>query len=698
MMLEAFFSPRSVAVVGASAVPGKMGYILLDNIIRGGYKGDIYAVNPKGGEILGYQAYPAITDIPGPVDLAVIVIPAVAIPDAVDQCGEKGVKALLIISAGFRESGPEGARRERDVVARAQKYGMRILGPNVLGLIDTISMLNATFATTMARPGEIAFFSQSGALGSAILDWSHIENLGFSHFVSLGNKADVNEIDLLEAWGNDPHSRVILAYLEGIVDGERFMKVARQVTRKRPVIAIKSGTTAAGTRAISSHTGSLAGSERAYEAAFSQTGIIRAESVQDLFDYSEIFAYQPMLRGNRLAIVTNAGGPGILATDALDKVGLTLARFDKRTIEAMAPALPETANLYNPVDVIGDARSDRYRAALQAVLCDEGVDGVVVLLTPQAMTDVLDIARTVIEIIKAYDKPVVTSFMGGEVVQSAVELFQENHIPTYPFPERAVYAFGAMEQYRLRLERPPQRLSRFTVDKKHVQEIFAKARAESRLNLGEVEARAVIEAYGLHVPAARLAHTPDEAVKLAGEIGYPVVMKIASPDILHKSDIGAVKVGLGKPADVRDAFELIDYRARRHNPNADIWGVLVQQMIVGGKEVIIGMSRDPQFGPLLMFGLGGIYVEVMKDVVFRIAPIDRVEAREMVESIRSFPLLKGVRGEAPADVDAVVETILRISQLVTDFPEIVELDVNPLIVREAGQGATVLDARMILSG
>jgi len=697
-MLEAFFDPRGVAVVGASAVPGKMGYILMDNIIRGGYKGKIFPVNPKGGEILGHQAYPVITDIPDPVDLAVIVIPAAYIPDVVDQCGEKGVKALLIISAGFRESGPEGARREREVIARAAKYGMRILGPNVLGLIDTISMLNATFATTMARPGEIAFFSQSGALGSAILDWSHIENLGFSHFVSLGNKADVNEIDLLQAWGDDPHSRVILAYLEGIVDGEQFIKVARKVTRKRPVIAIKSGTTAAGTRAISSHTGSLAGSERAYEAAFYQTGIIRAESVQDLFDYSEIFAYQPMLRDNRIAIVTNAGGPGILATDALDRVGLKLARFDKRTIEAMAEVLPETANLYNPVDVIGDARSDRYRAALQAVLSDEGVDGVVVMLTPQAMTDVLDIAHTVIEIIKAYDKPVVTSFIGGEVVQPAVELFQKNRIPTYPFPERAVYAFGAMERYRLRLERPPQRLSHFTVDKERVQEVFAKARAESRLNLGEVEARAVIEAYGLRLPEAQLANTPDEAVKLASEMGYPVVMKIASPDILHKSDLGAVKLGLSNAGDVRDAFDLIDYRSRRHNPDADIWGVLVQQMIVGGKEVIIGMSRDPQFGPMLMFGLGGIYVEVMKDVVFRIAPIDRVEACEMVESIRSFPLLKGVRGEAAADVDAVVETILRISQLVTDFPEIVEMDINPLIVHEAGQGATVLDARMILAG
>ncbi len=697
-MLEAFFHPRSVAVIGASTTPGKMGYILMDNIIRGGFKGAIYPINPKGGEILGHQAYPSILQVPGEVDLAVVVIPAQAIPDVVDDCGEKGVKALLIISAGFRETGPEGARRERDVVARARNYGMRILGPNVLGLIDTISSLNATFATTMARPGEIAFFSQSGALGSAILDWSREEGIGFSHFVSLGNKADVNEIDLLQSWGDDPHSRVILAYLEGISDGEAFMRVAREVTRKRPVIAIKSGTTQAGSRAISSHTGSLAGSERAYEAAFNQSGIIRATSVQDLFDYSEIFAYQPMLRGNCIAIVTNAGGPGILATDTLDRVGLTLARFSKETIEAMAPYLPETANLYNPVDVIGDARSDRYRVALEAVLRDPGVDGVVVLLTPQAMTDVEDIAHSVLEIVRSYDKPVVTSFIGGEVVEPAVQLFQESRVPTYPFPERAVMAFGAMEQYRQRLERPPQRLVRFAFQEERIGAVFDKARAEHRLNLGEVEAREVVEACGLRLPQARLAHSPDEAVRLAGEIGYPVVMKIASRDILHKSDIGAVKLGVSNPTDVRDAYELIDYRARRHNPDADIWGVLVQQMITGGKEVIIGMSRDPQFGPLLMFGLGGIYVEVMKDVVFRIAPIDRNEARQMVQSVRSYPLLKGVRGEAPADMDAVIETILRISQLVTECPEIVELDVNPLVVHEAGQGATVLDARIILQG
>jgi len=697
-MLEAFFSPRGVAVIGASSTPGKMGYILMDNIIRGGYEGGIYPINPKGGEILGRTAYASILDVPDEVDLAVFVIPAAYIPDVVDECGKKGVKALLIISAGFRETGPEGARRERDIVARARRYGMRILGPNVLGLIDTISSLNATFATTMARPGEIAFFSQSGALGSAILDWSREEGIGFSHFVSLGNKADVNEVDLLEAWGDDPHSKVILAYLEGIADGEAFMRVARQVTRKRPVIAIKSGTTQAGTRAISSHTGSLAGSERAYEAAFNQSGIIRAESVQDLFDVSEIFAYQPMLRGNRIAIVTNAGGPGILATDALDRVGLTLARFAKETIEAMAPCLPETANLYNPIDVIGDARSDRYRAALQAVLRDAGVDGVVVLLTPQAMTDVEDIADTVLEIAQAYDKPMVTSFIGGEVVEPAVRLFQENRIPTYPFPERAVMALGAMEQQRRRLQRPPQCLVNLPVDQERVEEVFARARQEGRLSLGEVEAREVVEAFGLRLPKAMLAHSPDEAVRLAAEIGYPVVMKIASRDILHKSDIGAVKLGLANPTDVRDAYELIDYRARRHNPDADIWGVLVQQMIVGGKEVIIGMSRDPQFGPLLMFGLGGIYVEVMKDVVFRIAPIDRNEARQMVESIRSYPLLKGVRGEPPTDVDAIIDTILRVSQLVTDFPGIVELDVNPLIVHEAGQGGTVLDARIILQG
>lgn len=697
-MLKAFFNPRSVAVIGASSTPGKMGHILMDNITRYGYQGKVYPVNPKGGETLGLPVYPSVLDIPGEVDLAVVVIPAPYIPDVVDQCGQKGVQALLIISAGFRETGPEGARRERDVVARARKHGMRILGPNCLGLIDTTSSLNATFAAGMPDPGEIAFFSQSGALCAAILDWSKEEGIGFSHFVSLGNKADVTETDLLKAWEDDPHSKVILGYLEGIADGEAFIKVARRVTRKRPVIAIKSGTTQAGTRAISSHTGSLAGSERAYEAAFGQSGIIRAESVQDLFDFSEIFAYQPMLRGNRIAIVTNAGGPGILATDALDRAELALAHFSKQTIEALAAALPETANLYNPVDVIGDARSDRYRAALGAVLRDEGVDGAVILLTPQAMTDVEEIARAVVEISRRFDKPVVTAFMGGSVVEPGQSILQESRFPTYPFPERAVMALGAMERYRRWLERPRQRLSTFEVDRERVREILKHARAEGRLSLGEVEARDVMQAYGLVLPQSKLARSPEEAVRLAAEIGFPVVLKIASPDILHKSDIGAVKLGLSDSTDVRDAYELIEYRSRRHNPDADIWGVLVQQMIVGGKEVIIGMSRDPQFGPLLMFGLGGIYVEVMKDVVFRIAPIDRREAQAMVTGIRSYPLLKGVRGEPPADVDAVIETLLRVSQLVTDFPEVVELDVNPLIVHEAGQGATVLDARMIIRG
>jgi acetyltransferase len=697
-MLKAFFNPRSVAVIGASSTPGKMGNIVLDNITRYGFQGGVYPINPKGGEILGRKVYPSIGDVPGPVDLAVIVIPARFIPEVIDQCGEKGVQALVIISAGFREVGPDGARSERDIVARARKHGMRILGPNCLGLIDTISSLNATFAAGMPDPGEIAFFSQSGALCAAILDWSKEEGIGFSHFVSLGNKADLTEIDLLEEWEDDRHSKVILGYLEGIADGEAFMRIARRVTRKRPVIAIKSGTTQAGTRAISSHTGSLAGSERAYEAAFNQSGIIRADSVQDLFDFSEVFAYQPMLRGNRIAIVTNAGGPGILATDALDRAGLTLARFSKETIEALASALPETANLYNPVDVIGDARSDRYRAALEGVLCDEGVDGVVVLLTPAAMTDIEEVARAVVEISRRFGKPVVTAFMGGEVVEPAELLLQENRVPTYPFPERAVVALGAMERYRRWLETPPQHLSTFSVDRERVREILSNARGEGRLSLGEVEARDAMEAYGLVLPQSELARSPEEAVRLAAEMGYPVVLKVASPDILHKSDLGAVKLGLSSPSDVRDAYELIEYRSRRHNPNADIWGVLVQEMIVGGKEVIIGMSRDPQFGPLLMFGLGGIYVEVMKDVVFRIAPIGRREAQEMVTDVRSYPLLKGVRGEPPADVDAVIDTLLRVSQLVIDFPEIVELDVNPLIVHEAGQGATLLDARMILKG
>ena len=696
-MLEAFFNPQSVAVIGASRSKEKLGHGVLANLIKYGYPGQIYPINPKADEILGLKCYPSVLDVPGPIDLAIVVIPAQFVAAVLEECGQKGVKGVVIISAGFREAGREGVKRERKIVDIAKRYKMRLVGPNCLGIIDTVCPLNASFAAGMPPKGTIAFMSQSGALCTAILDWALAAGIGFSHFVSLGNKADVAEVDLLEAWENDPHSNVILTYIEGLPAGRKFMEVARRVTRRIPVIAVKAGTTSAGSRAVSSHTGSLAGSERAYEAAFRQSGVLRAESIQHLFDYSLAFAYQPVLRGRRIAIVTNAGGPGVMATDALEREGLSLASLSRDTIEFLRTHLPPAANIYNPVDVLGDALADRYGLALEAVLKDKNVDGVIVILTPQVMTKIEETARLVGEIAARYDKPVLGCFMGEAKVSAGIKILNEHKIPNYPFPERAVGAMRAMMDYRRWLERPPLKVEEFEVDREKVKEIFAQVRAEGRVTIGDAEAREIMQAYGIPIPQSKLARTPEEAVEIAEEIGYPVVMKVASPDILHKTDIGGVKLNIASATDVRDAFDLLVYRATRFMPDAEIWGCLVQEMVKEAKEVIVGMNCDPQFGPLVMFGLGGIYVEALRDVSFRIAPFSRQEAEEMIREIRSYELLKGVRGERPADIAAIVDCLLRVSQLATDFPEIVELDINPLMVKEAGGGAVAVDMRLVLA-
>ncbi|HIP86909.1 MAG TPA: CoA-binding protein [Anaerolineales bacterium] len=695
-MLEAFFRPSSVAVIGASRDPEKLGYAVLSNLKEGGFKGTLYPINPKADEILGLKAYPSILDVPGPVDLAVLVIPYPFVPAVLEQCGQKGVPAVVVISAGFREAGREGLEREQELIEIARRYNIRLVGPNCLGVIDTATPLNATFAAGMPPAGPMAFMSQSGALGTAVLDLALAGRIGFSRFVSLGNKADVDEIDLLEAWEDDPASRVILIYVEGLKDGQRFMEVARRVTRKKPVVAVKSGVTRAGSRAVSSHTGSLAGSEAAYRAAFRQAGVIRAGSMERLFDYARAFAYQPLPAGDRVAIVTNAGGPGILATDALEHAGLRLARLKPETIESLTADLPSAASAANPVDVLGDALADRYEHALRLVLADPGVDAVIVIVTPQAMTQIEETAHIVGRIAQQTDKPILGCFMGEARIAAGVEVLRRYGVPNYSFPERAAEALAAMVAYRKEQERPIYPPERFDVDRDAVRRVLDKARSEGRVSIGDAEARVILEAYGFPVPPSRLAATPEEAIEAAEEMGYPVVLKVASPDILHKTDVGGVKLNLRSAEDVRDAFDLIMYRSTRYVPDARIWGCLVQKMVPGGREVLIGMSRDPQFGPLVAFGLGGIYVEALKDVVFRVAPFSRQEAEEMIREIRSYPLLEGVRGEPPADHEAMVGALCRISQLVTDFPEIVELDINPLMVFNEGRGAVALDMRLVL--
>ena len=696
-MLEVFSCPRAVAVIGASRDQEKLGYGVLSNIIQCGYPGRVYPINPKADEILGLKCYPRVLDVADPIDLAIIVIPNKYVASSLEECGQKGIKGAVIISAGFREAGLEGVRMERELVAIAKSYGMRIIGPNCLGVIDTICPLDASFAAGMPPQGKIAFMSQSGALCTAILDWALAAEIGFSRFVSLGNKADLDEVDLLAAWENDPHSKVILTYIEGLSEGRKFMEVARRVTQRIPVIAVKSGSTDAGSRAVSSHTGSLAGSARAYDSAFRQSGVLRAESIEHLFDYSLAFAYQPVLRGGRIAIVTNAGGPGVMATDALEQEGLSLASLNRETIDFLHDHLPAAANIYNPIDVLGDAPTDRYVLALEAALQDENVDGVIVMLAPQVMTQVEETAEAVGRIVARYDKPVLGCFMGQAKIGPGIKVLNQYKVPNYPFPERAVGALKAMLEYRRWLDRPPWETERFDVDQARVRQIFDQVRADGRQTIGDAEARDIMKAYGIRIPASELATTADEAVDFAEEIGYPVVMKIASPDILHKTDIGGVKLGISDASEVRDAFDLLVYRATRYMPDAEIWGCLVQEMVRGGKEVIVGMNCDPQFGPLMMFGLGGIYVEALKDVAFRIAPFSRREAEEMITEIRAYSLLRGVRGEKTSDIEAIVDTLLRLSQLVTDFPDIMEMDINPLMVFEEGRGVVGVDMRLVLA-
>ncbi len=699
-MLEPFFTPKSIAVIGASTSPGKLGYTVVENLVNGGYTGvgKVYPINPKADEILGLQVFPSVLKVPEPIELAVLVIPYMLVPDALRECGQKGIPAAIIITAGFREAGMEGLERERELMQIASEYGMRLVGPNCLGIIDTYTPMNASFSAGTPPSGPMAFMSQSGALGTAVLDWALAGRLGLSKFVSLGNKADVGETDLLKAWADDPNSKVIMIYVEGLPNGQEFIDTARVVGRKKPIVAVKSGVTQSGSRAVSSHTGSLAGSEQAYQAAFQQAGVIRATSMQNLFDIALALGYQPILKGDRIAIVTNAGGPGILATDALERSGMSLARFKNETIQKLMENLPDAASAANPVDVLGDARADRYRRAMQLVSEDPNVDGILVVLTPQAMTEIEATAQAVVELSRSIDKPIFGCFMGEARIQAGVEILEKGGVPNYGFPERAAIAFRAMSDYRSICNREEQDYVTFEVDRDVVREVIDRIRSEGRVTIGDAEARDIQTAYGLRIPESRLAASPDEAVKIASEIGYPVVLKIASPDILHKTDVGGVRVGLSNATELRDAYELMVYRAQRYIPDARIWGCQVQEMAPsGGLEILVGMNRDPQFGPLVTFGLGGIYVETLKDVTFRIAPFSYQEAEQMLKEIRSHALLDGVRGQPPVDKEAIIDTLLRVGQLVQDFPEIVELDINPLIVYPEGQGGISIDMRLVLS-
>ncbi len=696
-ILDNFFYPRKIALIGASAEPGKVGNDILRNLLEGGFEGEIFPVNPKRDEILGLKVYHTIEEIPGDVDLSIFVVPPKYVISGLDDIARKNNKAVIVISAGFKEVGAEGAKLEQELISKAREYGMKVLGPNCLGIISPPSKVNASFAAEMPLAGNISFISQSGALLTAVLDWSMEEGIGFAKIISLGNKAVLDETDFLEYLGDDPETEVILGYIEGVKDGQRFIQVAQKVTRKKPVLLIKAGSTSAGARAASSHTGTLAGSDKAFDTAFKQTGIIRIHNVADLFDLAKGFAHKKIPRGNKLVVITNAGGPGILSADASEKNGIQLPPPKPEIIEELKKVLPPTAALFNPVDIIGDAKEDRYRNALNVLKKDRNFDGFLVILTPQSMTDPYKVAEEIVSYSKKCKRPIFTSFMGGPLVRKGKELLINNNIPNFSFPDEAVKSFAALVKYQEFLKKPEPTYKVFNdVDKNKVRKIIDDAISKGMYNLSEVMAKEVFKAYGFNFPESHLARSVDEAVEIADKLKFPLVMKISSPDILHKSDIGGVVVNIKNLEEVVRAFMTITTNVRRKAPKATILGVDIQEMITEGKEIILGMTRDPSFGPLIMFGLGGIYVEVLKDVSFRIAPIPVQEVSEMVREIRSYPLLAGVRGEKSVDFNTLYDMILRLSQLVMDFPEIVELDLNPVKLLPKGKKSYALDARITL--
>ena len=697
-MLDHFFCAQSIAVVGASRSPGKVGYDILKNILQYGYDGAVYPINPGVEEILGKKTYPSLLDVPGQIDLAVIVVPAKNVLEIIDQCGTRNIDSAVIITAGFKESGIDGAKLELELIRRANEAGVRFIGPNCLGVIDTHSQINASFAAGMPAKGSIGFFSQSGALCLAVLDRALPDEIGFSKFISMGNKADITDTDMMLALAEDANTRVILGYIEGISDGRKFMEVASRVTQKKPVIILKSGITTSGAKAASSHTGSLAGREAAFDAAFKQSGIIRAHTLNDLFNFALAFAHQPVPKGPNVAIITNSGGPGILAADACDKSNLQLSPLHKQYVDELRTFLPPVASFYNPIDILGDSGADRYEKTLKTVLKDERVDSIMVLLTPTAVVDVEAAAKAVINAEQLSERPVLTSFMGKKRVEESARMLLKHNVPNYSYPDEMVSSMNAMYQYHLWLHKPEKQFLTFHGCRAKAAQMFENAQKENRTRMYELEVHNVLRAYGFAQPKSLFARTSEEAVSAAKEIGYPVVMKIVSPQISHKSDMGGVKVNLNNKKDVTNAYFDITTRVRNILPSAHIEGVLIQEMVPKGKEVIAGISSDPQFGHMIMFGMGGIYVEVLKDVSFRIAPLSRQDAHEMIRETKSFPLLRGVRGEAEADIDAIETSLLILSQMAEDFPQIIEADINPLLVKKRGEGIVAIDARFTIGG
>ncbi|AUG47356.1 acetyl-CoA synthetase [Haloarcula taiwanensis] len=693
--LSTLFAPERVAVVGATDSEGSVGHAVTTNLLDS-FTGEVVAVNPNKEAVHGLLCYDNLAglDDPGSVDVAVVVVPPTVAVDVIENAGEAGIENVVVITAGFGETGSDGAERERRLREAAREYDLNLVGPNSLGVMSTPVGLNATFGNVMASDGDISFMSQSGAFITAVLDWAAERDVGFKDIVSLGNKAVLDESDFVAEWGDDPDTDVILGYLEDINDGSSFVQTAREVTQDTPIVLVKSGRTDAGASAAASHTGAMAGSERAYEAGLDKAGTLRVESVQELFDYAQILAGQPLPDGDEIAIVTNAGGPGVMTTDAVGDSDLQLAQFGDETFSRLREEMPDEANIYNPVDIIGDAPAERFETALETVLADDNVSMAVVVACPTAVLSFEELAERVVEQQERFEKPVAATLMGGKSVDAGANVLSEAGVPNYFDPARAVGSLDALRRYREIRATEYEEPTTFDVDRERAREILESGARRGSNRLG-VEAMELLDAYGIPTPQGDVVSSPVEAEAIAEEIGDDVVMKIVSPDILHKSDIGGVEVGV-PVEDVRDTYEDLVVRARNYQEDATILGVQVQEMVDldNGVETILGMNRDPQFGPLLLFGLGGIFVEVLEDNTVSVAPVSETEARGMLDDIDSAPLLRGARGRDPVDEATLVETIQRLSQLVTDFPAIVELDINPLVATP--DGVQAVDLRLTL--
>lgn len=695
-MLERLFFPKSIAIIGASRKVGKVGHNVLSNLVRSGFAGPIVPVNSAGGELCGLTVYPQLSDYPDSIELVVIAVPAEMVPAAARAAVQKKVGAIVVVASGFKESGPQGRVLEEELTEICRQGGVRLLGPNCLGIINTSNNMNASFSKRVPQPGHLAIFSQSGALCTAMMDIAGERELGVSKAVSIGNKADITEVEVLNALAHDDETKVIVGYLEDISDGDKFVKAAEAASSSKPVVVLKSGTTPAGSRAAANHTGVLPGKDTAYGAAFKRAGICRADSFEALFDYATALALQPSPRNDQVLIITNSGGGSTMAADAVEKSGLSVLKMSSNLAHQFREAMPSAAFIDNPLDLSADAEPHHYADAIDIALADASVGAILVVLAPQYMAHSAATVRAIVAHLND-SLPVLACFLGGADIMPKRKELAGAGLPFYESPERAVGALKAMYEYGVWKHRPARHVVRFPVNRRRVERIITRRQRTGRLRLDEVKSKNILKAYGFQILEGHLTASLEEAVEYARFIGFPVAMKVVSPNIVRKTDLGGVRLNIGSSQEVADAYDLMMLRIKQHAPDAIVEGIYVEKMAEKGLEVIIGMTRDPQFGPMLMFGLGGIFVEVMKDVTFHLAPITEEEAVQMLKSTRSYELLQGKRGLKEVDLGGIAVALQRISQLTTDFPQIAELEINPLIVDEIGNEPVVADARMTFS-